>query len=164
MQVQSINNSNNTNFKAIINIKTKGKNFRNEPELIQPILEKIVPNEKYNFPERTVKVVAKSKDYSDFMYRMLYGITSDDPLINYNAVELLFYESLQCNKVVNAWKHIKGIMGYVIHGEYSKAYRDIAPRKIIGCGKSFKIAYEDLIHLLDIGANPSQHFQRKWYN
>jgi hypothetical protein len=113
MQLQSINNSNNTNFKAIIGIKAKGKDFKKAPELIQPILEKIVPSKKYNFPGNIVNVVVKSKDYSDFGYRMLYGITSDDPLIKYKTVELLFYENLQGNIFSRALKHIKGYLNYI---------------------------------------------------
>lgn len=165
MQVQTINN-NNTNFKAITEVKYKGKDFRKNPQFVQSILEKIVPNEKYNFSGKSVSVVAKSKDYSDFGYRMLYGITSDDPLIKYKTVELLFYENLQGNMFSRAWKHIKGFFAKhcTKRGVYSQAHRKIAPYKILGRGNSFQTAFDDAMHMLDIGATPSQHFHRGWYD
>lgn len=150
MQIQPINN-NDTNFKAITGVKHKGKFFKKNPELIQPILEKIVPDERYNFPDKSIKVVVKSTDFADFCTRMLYGITSDDPRINIKTVELLFYENLKGNMISRAWKHIRGVF---------TNEEETSPYRLLSWNYTLDWAYEGMLNLLDNAkTQPSKDWQ-----
>ena len=140
MQVQPINNNNNTIFKAITGIKYKGKYFKENPEKFQKLLEKIIPNEKYNFPDKSVRVVVKSTDYTNFCTQMLYGVTSDDPRIKIKTIEILFYENLKGNIFSRAWKHIKGVF---------TNEEETTPYKLLSWNYSLDWAYNGMLNLLD---------------
>ena len=136
MKVQAINNNNDTNFKAITGLKYKGKYFKENPEKFQRLLEKIIPNEKYNFPGNSVRVVAKSTDYNNFWQRMLYGVTSDDPRIKIKTVEILFYENLKGNMFSRAWKHVTN-------------KEETTPYRLLSWNYTLDWAYEGMLNLLD---------------
>ena len=149
MQVQGINGiNNNTNFKAITGVKYKGEYFRENPEKFQKILEKIVPNEKYNFPGKSVRVVVESTDYAEFATQMLYGVTSDDPRHKIKTVEVLFYENLKGNMFSRAWKHVKGFFANS---------KETKPYKLLSWNYTLDWACEGMMDLLDKeGTKPSK--------
>ena len=163
MQVQTINN-NDINFRAMTSIKTKGRDFDKAPELANTILKRVANNEKCQFSGESVKAVIKAIDFKYFPTMLAYGGTEDIPYSN--AIRISIYKKPDGNILSRAWKNIKGFIAkyYTKKGEYSQAYREVAPYEIWGRGNSFQTAFDDAMHMLDIGATPSQHFHRGWYD
>lgn len=140
MQVQSIqstNNSSKPNFKAITNIKIKGKNFRKAPEYGQNILESIVPNKNFNFPNESVRLVIQDTDLNDFWTCMKYGITEFEKKHLYNnTITVFIYKNFKGNIFSRAWNYMKYIL-------------TDGPSIVKGAGQTFEAACEDIIEKLN---------------
>ena len=160
MQIQPVDN--NTNFGAITSIKTKGKDFKKAPAMAGRIVNKVINNEKcQSVYEPASKVIIRAIDFQNFTTQMIYG----KEMPYNNAIRISIYKNSEGNIFLKTLKNVRGFFAknFTAKGKYSKGCRDIAPYEIYGYGNTFQRAYYDAIHLLDIGAKPSQNFRRLWY-
>jgi len=155
MQVQPINNNNNTNFGAIMSFKVKGRDFKRNPEIAQKILMKFMSKDTFAYEGSIAKAVLKSKDYTRFSTQMIYG--TDMPYNN--SVSLLVYERPEGNMLKRTWKYIKASLAYAFDKEKSsEAYIEVAPSELFAYGDSFEEAANEFIGKLDHKQIPSKFY------
>lgn len=155
MQVQPINNNNNTNFGAIMSFKVKGRDFKRNPEIAQKILMKFMSKDTFAYEGSIAKAVLKSKDYTRFSTQMIYG--TDMPFSN--GVTLSVYERPDGNAAQRVWKYIKASLAYAFNREkQSSTYREVVPSELSGYGNSFKDAVKDMINQIDRNQIPSKYY------
>jgi hypothetical protein len=153
MQVQTIND--NTNFKAVVSYKVKGKDFKINPEAAQKIFQKFVPLDTYAFGGRTVDALLESHNYNSLSKQLIYG--TDMPFNN--EVRLSFYEKPKGNMLTRAWKYIKASFAYGFSREKnSKAYAEVSPSEISGYGYNFNEAVYDLIAKINNKQIPTKEY------